>query len=148
MSPCNTDDRHKTRCLLADGCLLTVKVSRCGLGLCNFETETSEDRVGLRSIECYLSKRRLQWAGAVMRRDWDVRLHRKLFSSWLCHQRPNGRPVLNFGRNLKRDLLRIELSVQPLLVVFPENIAPHSLPREVKRLLRSPILELPRAQIW
>ena len=86
------------------------------------DTETLEDRVGLRSLECYLSKRRLQWAGAVMRMDWEVRLPRKLMSSWVYHQRPNGGPLMHFGRNLKRDLLRIELNLDPPPVVFPDAV--------------------------
>jgi hypothetical protein len=131
------------------------------------DTETLEDRVGLRSLECYLSKRRLQWAGAVMRMDWEVRLPRKLITSWVYHQRPNGGPVMHFGRNLKRDLLRIELSLDPPPVVFPDavrvsdrqrnksrnqvhrfgNIAPRSKVREAKRLL-TPMVESPPAQYW
>ncbi len=72
---------------------------------------------------------------------------------------------MHFGRNLKRDLLRIELSMDPPPVVFPDadrvsdrkrnksrshvqrfgNIAPRSKPREAKRLL-TPIVEPPPAQ--
>jgi hypothetical protein len=86
------------------------------------ETEILEARVGLRSLECYISKVRLQWAGAVIRMDWEVRLPRKLISSWVYHRRPNGGPVMHFGRNLKRDLLRIELSLDPPPVVFPDAV--------------------------
>jgi hypothetical protein len=37
---------------------------------------------------------------------------------WVYHQRPNGGPVVHFGRNPKRDLLRIELSLDPPPVGF------------------------------
>jgi hypothetical protein len=133
----------------------------------HIDTETLEDRVGLRSLECYLSKRRLQWAGAIMRMDWEVRMPRKLISSWVYHQRPNGGPLMHFGRHLKRDLLRIGLSVDPAPVVFPAavrasdrqrnqsrsqvrrfgNIEPRSKARETKRL-QTPIVEPPRAPYW
>jgi hypothetical protein len=133
----------------------------------HIDTETLEDRVGLRSLECYLSKRRLQWAGAIMRMDWEVRLPRKLISSWVYHQRPNGGPVMHFGRTLKRDILRIGLSLDPPPVVFPAavrasdrqrnqsrsqvrrfgNIEPRSKAREEKRL-QAPIVEPPRAPYW
>ncbi len=102
-----------------------------------------------------------------MRMDWEVRLPRKLISSWVYHQRPNGGPVMHFGRNLKRDLLRIEQSLDPPPVVFPDavrvsdrqrnksrsqvqrfcNIAPRSKAREVKRIFKL-IVEPPSAQYW
>ena len=92
---------------------------------------------------------------------------RKLISSWVYHQRPNGGPLMHFGRHLKRDLLRIGLSVDPSPVVFPAavrasdrqrnqirsqvrrfgNIEPHSKARETKRL-QVPIVEPPRAPYW
>ncbi len=64
-------------------------------------------------------EKKITVAGAVMRMDWEVRLPRKLITSWVNHQRPNGGPVMHFGRNLKRDLLQIELSVDPPPVVSP-----------------------------
>ena len=74
---------------------------------------------------------------------------------------------MHFGRNLKRDLLRIELSLDPPPVVFPDavrvsdrqrsksrsevqrfgHIAPRLKGREMKRLL-TPIVEPPPAQYW
>jgi hypothetical protein len=92
---------------------------------------------------------------------------RKLITSWVYHQRPNGGPVMHFGRNLKRDFLRIELSLETQPVVFPDavrvsdhqrnksrsqvhrfgNIAPRSKEREAKRLL-TPMVDSPPAQYW
>ncbi len=57
-----------------------------------------------------------------MKMDWEVRLPRQLLSSWVYHQQPNGRPVMHFGRNLIRELLRIELNLNPPPVVFPEAV--------------------------
>ncbi len=102
------------------------------------------------------------WAGEVMRMGWDFRLPRKLLSSWVYHQRPNGGPVIHFRRNRKRDL-----NMDPPLVVFPDaarvsdrqrnksrsqgqrsgNIAPRTKAGEMKRLL-TPIVESPPAQYW
>ena len=69
-------------------------------------SEALEDRVGLRSIECYVSQRRLQWVGSVMRMKAD-RLPRQLVSSWVHHRRPLGRPLLNYGQSLDKDLRRV-----------------------------------------
>ena len=69
-------------------------------------SEALEDRVGLRSIECYVSQRRLQWIGSVMRMKVD-RLPRQLVSSWVNHRRPLGRPLLNYGQSLDKDLRRV-----------------------------------------
>ena len=69
-------------------------------------SEALEDRVGLRSIECYVSQRRLQWVGSVMRMKVD-RLPRQLISSWVNHSRPVGRPLLNYGQSLDKDLRRV-----------------------------------------
>ncbi len=66
---------------------------------------------------------------------------------------------MHFGRNLKRDLLRIERSMDPPPVVFPDAVRvsdrqcntsrrlPRSKAREVKRLL-TPIVEPPPVQYW
>ena len=62
-----------------------------------------EDRIGLRSIECYVSQRRLQWVGSVMRMKAD-RLPRQLVSFCVPHKRPVGWPLLNYGQSLDKDL--------------------------------------------
>jgi hypothetical protein len=57
-------------------------------------------------IECYVSQRRVQWTGSVMRMKVD-RLPRQLISSWVNHSRPVGRPLLNYGQSLDKDLRRV-----------------------------------------
>ncbi len=52
---------------------------------------------------------------------WDVRLPRKIISSWVYHQRPDGGRVMHFGGNLKRDL-RIELILDGPPVVCPDAV--------------------------
>ena len=74
-------------------------------------SEALEDRVGLRSIECYVSQRRLQWVGSVMRMKVE-RLPRQLISSWVNHSRPVGRPLLNYGQSLDKDLRRVGFGVE------------------------------------
>jgi hypothetical protein len=59
---------------------------------------------------------------SIMRMDLEVRLPRKLISSWVYHQRPNGGTVMHFGRSLKRDILQIELSLDHPQAVFPDAV--------------------------
>ena len=42
-----------------------------------------EKRIGIKSFEHYLDKRRLTWIGHVARMDWNQRLPHKLLSSWI-----------------------------------------------------------------
>jgi len=55
-----------------------------------------------------LSQRRLQWIGSVMRMKVD-RLPRRLVSSWIIVRRPLGRPLLNYGQSLDKDLRSVGL---------------------------------------
>ena len=56
-------------------------------------------RLGLASIDSYVTKRQLRWAGHVARMD-NSRLPRKLLSSWVRHKRPRGAPQFTYGRGL------------------------------------------------
>ena len=61
------------------------------------------DRLGLFSIDSYITKRQLSWAGHVARMGFE-RLPRKLFSSWVTSKRPRGAPEFTYGRGLKKAL--------------------------------------------
>ena len=60
-------------------------------------------RVGLASLDTYVTRRQLRWAGHVARMDIR-RLPRKMLSSWVCHKRPRGSPQFTYGRGLLKAL--------------------------------------------
>ena len=47
--------------------------------------------VGLSSLDTYIARRQLRWAGHVARMN-TARLPRKMLSSWVCQKRPLGCP--------------------------------------------------------
>ena len=60
-------------------------------------------RVGLKSIDTYVTQRQLRWAGHVARISYD-RLPRKMLSSWVPSKRPKGAPEFTYGRGLFKAL--------------------------------------------
>ena len=63
------------------------------------------NRLNIKSIQSYVTKRQLRWAGHVSRMDFE-RLPRKMISSWVRSKRPRGAPKMTYGRTLKRSLNR------------------------------------------
>ena len=57
------------------------------------------NRLGLSSIDAYVTRRQLRWAGHVARMDMS-RMPRKMLSSWVCNKRPRGAPQFTYGRGL------------------------------------------------
>ena len=58
------------------------------------------DRIGLQSIDIYVTKRQLSWAGHVTRIYFDC-LPQKMLSSWVRCNRPRGSPKFINGCGLK-----------------------------------------------
>ena len=56
-------------------------------------------RLNLRTIDDYITKSQLRWAGHVARMNFD-RLPGKAFSSWVYSKRPVGPPEYTYGREL------------------------------------------------
>ena len=87
--------------------------NRCVRSICNvsmrdvFEKRLSTqcllDRIGLKSIRAYCTKRQLRWAGHVARMGFE-RLPRKVLSSWVPSKRPIGAPEFTYGRSLYKGL--------------------------------------------
>ena len=57
----------------------------------HISNESLLERLGLLSIDCYVIKRQLAWAGHVARMGFE-RLPRKLLSCWVTSKRPRGSP--------------------------------------------------------
>jgi hypothetical protein len=76
-----------------------------------------EKRLGIRSFETYLVRRRLRWLGHVRRMPWH-RLPRKLLTSWVCSPRMAGGQEMTYGRSILEDLRLAEEAG----MVFPEAV--------------------------
>jgi hypothetical protein len=63
-----------------------------------------EGRLKILPLEEYLARRRLRWAGCLVRMDFNRRIPRKLLSSWIPNKRPVGRPQTAYGHGLKKDI--------------------------------------------
>ena len=74
------------------------------------------ERLGLKSIECYVTRRQLGWAGHVARMGFD-RLPRKLLSSWVTNKRPRGAPEFTYGRGLMKALKKADVPIDSWFVL-------------------------------
>ena len=63
------------------------------------------NRLNIKSIQSYVTKCQLQWAGHVSRMDFE-RLPRKMISSWVGSKRLRDAQKMTYGRTLKRSLNR------------------------------------------
>jgi hypothetical protein len=70
---------------------------------CRITTESTLQKLGLRSTEVYTAKRQLQRARHVARMG-EHRLPRKMLTTWCYSPRPNGRPESIYGESLKNAL--------------------------------------------
>ena len=69
------------------------------------------NRLELPTIDSFITKRQLRWAGHVSRMDYD-RLPRKMLSSWVRSKRPRGAPRLTYGRSLRKALKKANVNTQ------------------------------------
>ena len=69
-------------------------------------------RLGIETIDTYVSRRQLRWAGHVARMDM-ARLPRRMLSSWVrCRRwkRPPGSPQMTYGRGLKKAMNYMDIA--------------------------------------
>jgi len=69
----------------------------------HISTDHLFDRMSLRSIDSYVTRRQLRWAGHVARMDF-TRLPRRMVPSWVPSNRPVGAPEYTYGRGLYKAL--------------------------------------------
>ena len=67
-------------------------------------------RTRLSSIDCYITRRQLRWAGHVARMDFR-RLPQKMFSCWVQSKRPRGSPQFTYGRGLAKALKKASIDL-------------------------------------
>ena len=66
------------------------------------KTEVILEKLGLRSLEIYMTRRRLRWIGHVSRMD-NSRKPKKFLTSWVYQKRPIGRPHLRWADSIQHD---------------------------------------------
>ena len=66
------------------------------------------NKICLKSIDSYICKRQLAWAGHVIRMPW-FRLPRKMISCWVRSKRPRGAPRYTYGRSLYKTLKKCNI---------------------------------------
>ena len=100
---------HLLRTFHARSVRAMCRVNRWHVRRHRITTKELLSRVGLKSIDTYITQRQLRWAGHVARMSYD-RLPRKMLSSWVPSKRPKGAPEFTYGRGLHKALKKAELS--------------------------------------
>ena len=67
-------------------------------------TQELGQRLGIETIDTYVTRRQLRWLGHVRRMDYDRRLPRHMLSAWAPHPRPLGAPKMTYGRSIRKAL--------------------------------------------
>ena len=101
----------------------------------HISTQELEQRLGLETIDFYISRRQLRWLGHVSRMGPE-RLPRQMLSCWVPHPRPRGAPQLTYGRGIDKALWKFNIDRR----TWPELAADRAAWRETLRLGRPPNL--------
>ena len=98
---------------------LRVFHSRCIRAMCRVNRKHTRDhhisnedlrrRTGILTIDAYVTRIQLRWAGHVSRMPYS-RLPRKMMSSWVRAKRPRGAPKLTYGRTLQKAFRKANVS--------------------------------------
>ena len=99
---------HKLRLFHARCARSMCRVTRKHTWKHKISTDKLLARVGLRTIESYINRRQLQWAGHVLRMPFE-RLPRKMLTCWVASPRPRGCPQFTYGRGLYKALRRANI---------------------------------------
>ena len=86
-------------------------VTRLHTRILYIKTTDLLDSLLLDTIDLYMYKRHLIWAGHVFRMPWN-RLSRKMLTSWVCSPRPRGCPKMTYGRSLKKSRKKSEINIE------------------------------------
>jgi hypothetical protein len=90
----------RLRCMHAQHVRAMCRVTRTHVWKHHITTQELGQRLGLESIDTYISRRQLRWAGHVRRMDYETRLPRRMLSAWVPHPRPAGAPTMTYGRSI------------------------------------------------
>ena len=105
-------------------------------------------RLAIDTIDAHVTRRQLRWAGHVSRMDFQ-RLPRRMLSAWVPCKRPNGAPMMTYGRTIGKALAKFQIDHE----MWPQLAADRGTWRETLRLghpaIRKSkrIAQRPRAQL-
>ena len=74
----------------------------------HISTQELQQRLGLQTVDFYVTRRQLRYLGHV-RRMPSHRLPRRMLSSWVPHKRPVGAPVMTYGRSIRKALSKFDI---------------------------------------
>ena len=78
-------------------------------------------RLSVQSIDTYIYREQLRWAGHVARMPWS-RLPRKMMSSWVRSKRPRGAPRYTYGRSLFKTLKKAGIDAKQWHVLANDKL--------------------------
>ena len=78
-------------------------------------------RLSISSIDTYICRQQLRWAGHVIRMPW-TRLPRKMISCWVRSKRPRGAPRYTYGRSLFKALKKAGIDVEQWHVLAGDKV--------------------------
>ena len=96
-------------------------------------TQELEQRVGLDTIDAYISRRQLRWLGHMRRMSFD-RLPRRMLSSWVPSARPSGCPKMTYGRSIRKALKKFNVDAE----TWPELASDRNAWKEMLQTGRPP----------
>ena len=108
---CLTESTFHQLRLFHARCVRTMcRVNRLHTRVHRISTASLLGRLGLQSIDIYVTKKQLRWAGHVWRMDWS-RLPRKMLTCWVREPRPRGCPEFTYGRGLRKALKKANVAL-------------------------------------
>ena len=78
-------------------------------------------RLNVESIDTYITRQQLRWAGHVARMPWD-RLPRKMLSCWVRSKRPRGAPSFTYGRGLNKALRKANINPNSWHIIAQDKV--------------------------
>ena len=132
---CSTEKiLHRLRCFHARCVRAMCRVTRKHCWDHHISTVELERRLGLDTIDTYISRRQLRWLGHVRRMDFSTRLPRRMLSCWVPHPRPVGAPLMTYGRSAGKAMDEFHIDRR----LWHELAADRSVWRETLRLGHPP----------
>ena len=122
--------RQQLRVFHAQCLRVMCRVTRKHVWDHHISTQELGQRLGIETIDTYITRRQLRWGGHVRRMDYDRRLPRRMLSSWVAHPRPRGAPKMTYGRSFCKALKQFHIDQE----TWPELAADRSAWRATLRL--------------
>ena len=102
-------DLRRLRVMHAHHLRVMSHISRTRMWDEHISTQELGRRLGLESIDTYITRRQLRWLGHTARMDFARRLPRRMLSAWVPHPRPVGAPTMTYGRSIGKALAKFSV---------------------------------------